>query len=94
MDWEQLAISVLARGQCDLAVRFATQGADKFGPGGFAAEPCASPSGVRDPLHYPAGDHVVLLGTVVEARSTVHCPLVYHSGTFPELVTGDPGETR
>jgi flavin reductase ActVB len=100
-DCEQFAISVLARGQRDLAMRFATRGADKFGPGGFDAEPGApvvagAACAIRCTTlgRYPAGDHVVLLGTVVEARCTEHSPLVYHAGAFPELVTGDPGETR
>jgi flavin reductase ActVB len=93
MECERFAVSVLARGQRELALRFATRGADKFGPGGFepgaGAPVVAGAAGVvRCQVlgRHPAGDHVVLLGTVEDASWTEHPPLVYHAGAFPELV--------
>lgn len=91
------AVHVLRTGQEDLAERFANGAADDFD--GIAVEcgyedvPMLTDVAVRlecRPVNaVPAGDHVLLLGEVVRARTGPHEPLVYLDQGFRTLKRPD-----
>jgi 3-hydroxy-9,10-secoandrosta-1,3,5(10)-triene-9,17-dione monooxygenase reductase component len=94
----RFCVNVLAAGQADLARRFAVSGGEKFD--GVAWSPCRSGNPVIEGhlafvdceirAVHPAGDHVVVIGEVVElglGPATVAGPLHYYRGRF-----FDPGE--
>jgi flavin reductase ActVB len=97
---ERFAISILASHHEEVARRFATKGADKFGSAGFAVGSLGLPV-VMDALvvlecrtagRLPAGDHTVLLGEVNAVRlGTEAAPMVYYGRNFREL---DPNRPR
>lgn len=87
------AVHVLRTGQEELALRFASSSADFDGLGvecGFEDVPLLSDVAVRlecRPVDaVPAGDHVLLLGEVVRARTGPHDPLVYLDHGYRRLV--------
>ncbi len=86
-----MAISILSRGQGDIAMRFATRGADKFGglsveagkltglpliPEAIAQVECE----VRERLD--GGDHVILVGQVLRALAADKQPLLHYLREF------------
>lgn len=79
------AVHVLRVGQEELADRFAGGSTDDFDglavTSGYEDVPLLDDVAVRlecRPVHHlPAGDHVILLGEVVRARTGPHDPLVY-----------------
>ena len=88
---EHFAVHILAADQQDLANRFATRGADKFGgvpttPGERTGAPLVDGACVHIEckMHErrPAGDHAVLIGEVVGGAHGEHAPLLYHSRAF------------
>ncbi|HVW30687.1 MAG TPA: flavin reductase family protein [Polyangiaceae bacterium] len=90
------AVNVLAQGQLDLAMQFATHGRDKFAgvdhrPGG--ATGCPILSGVLAALEckvvsrFPSGDHDILVGSIESVEVHEGAPLVYFRGRFHDLVT-------
>lgn len=92
-----LGVHVLAAGQEDLAVRFATSGADRFGPPtAWSRGPHGIPllDGVQAWLvtrldrHVPAGDHTLVLVRVLHVglHRDPAPPLVHHDGGFGTLV--------
>jgi flavin reductase ActVB len=85
------AVSILAEGQSDTAMRFATRGADKFGgfevergpetglpliPGAMAYLEC------RMHERLPGGDHTILLGEVLHASNSESGPLLHFNRQF------------
>lgn len=85
------AVSILAHGQDDLAMKFATRGADKFGglevlkgmttglpliPGAHVHLECR----IHDRL--PGGDHTILVGEVLSADSDDQPPLLHYNRSF------------
>jgi flavin reductase ActVB len=74
----------------DLAVRFATRGADKFADAGFVADERGLPVLPRAcvTLHctahakHPGGDHTILLGQVEHIRLGEDPPAVYFRRRF------------
>ncbi len=69
---ERMTISLLAPGQDEVALRFATRGADKFGGGHMEPSPAGLPAvrgaaavlDCRLAQKVPAGDHTVLIAAV------------------------------
>ncbi len=89
-DAGRFCVNVLADGQEDLCMRFATTGSDKFGGLAWTATPWGpSLDGVLSTVMcdvqavHPAGDHDVVIGHVREL--VLHreaAPLVFYRGTF------------
>ncbi len=86
-----MAINILAMGQDDIAMRFATRGADKFGStrttagtatgmplidGALAQVECRVHERVE------GGDHVILVGEVLRAASSDAEPLLHYNRNF------------
>ncbi len=90
---EGFTITVLSRGQEEVAHRFARRGVDKFNgmrsvnagkygveiPSGCAVFRC------RTAMQLPIGDHRLLVGQVIEFRKESRPPLLFHSGAFHQL---------
>lgn len=87
---EHFAVHILAASQDDLAQRFATRGADKFGalsvargPDGIPLlEDCAARFQCRTAYRYEGGDHVIFVGAVVAFDQSELPPLVFHGGEY------------
>lgn len=87
------AVSVLHDGQAELAARFATKSGDKFARGGFDLTPDGLPVAeealavLRCAVHdrYLAGDHLILVGLVLDTRPGTGRPLVYAERAFRRL---------
>jgi flavin reductase (DIM6/NTAB) family NADH-FMN oxidoreductase RutF len=87
---EGFAINVLARGQAELARRFARHGVDRFAgvatEDGFAGAPtlpdCAAVFECRRVAMHEGGDHLIFVGEVVAHRAHERAPLVFHRGVF------------
>jgi len=92
-----MAISILAEGQAEIATRFATRGADKFGEspvekgqatgmplvmGALAQVECE----MYDRLD--GGDHLILVGKVVRAKANDVKPLLHYNRTFGRFAAG------
>ena len=95
---KNFTITVLAEHQADLAMRFATRGADKFQyfetddkeapilPGGCAWLKCENYRSIL------LGDHTMLVGKVIEFGRYPVAPLVFRGGQFQQLA-GEVGST-
>ncbi len=88
---EAFGVSILAESQRDIAMRFATRGADKFSAGGLEAGPAMSIPLVTDALaqlecsmhaQLDGGDHVILVGAVKTAMVNDARPMVHYSRQF------------
>ncbi|MCE2970231.1 MAG: flavin reductase family protein [Burkholderiales bacterium] len=90
-DCSHYLVHVLAADQLDLARRFATHGADRFG--GIAWEtndrglPMLTPPGVAwfecgNRAQYDEGDHTILVGRVDAYVCTGGVPLVFHDSRY------------
>lgn len=93
-DCSHFTISVLACGQEELAMRFASSSvADKFEgapvhdvPEGVPAIAGAVATLVcANDQQSPAGDHLLLFGRVLRVASVAATPLVFHAGRFTAL---------
>jgi len=88
---DRFAVSILAEGQSEVALRFATRGADKFGgldvingpatglpliPGAMAHLECQMYE------RLPGGDHTILLGEVLHAQTEDKQPLLHYNRQF------------
>ncbi|MEM8793264.1 MAG: flavin reductase family protein [Pseudomonadota bacterium] len=90
---ESFAVNVLAADQEDMAMRFATRGADKFGginwqPGGLGApllRECLAQFDCTMHQRMIAGDHDILMGRVIGFTHNAGSALVYHSGIFRSI---------
>jgi flavin reductase ActVB len=87
------AIHVLPPEHAELALRFATRGADKFGAAGFTASARGLPV-LEDACvvlecdgfdRYDGGDHEILVGRVQEVRLGDGAPAVYFQRNFHTL---------
>lgn len=92
---EALGISILAQGQADIAKRFATRGADKFGEspmekGDVTGMPLVTGAlaQVECEMHerLDGGDHLILVGRVVSASATDAKPLLHYNRSFGQFV--------
>jgi len=88
---DTFAISILTHGQDDLAMKFATRGADKFGglevvTGKVTGLPLIPDAHVhlecRIHDRLPGGDHTILVGEVLSAASGDQPPLLHYNRTF------------
>jgi flavin reductase ActVB len=87
------AVSMLRDHHVDMAQRFATKRADKFEANSFAPTAHGMPA-VADALcvvvclmerRLDAGDHVILLGRVIEAEVGDGSPMIYFGRAFHRL---------
>lgn len=84
------AVHVLCHEQDDLSSRFARAGTDKFagleleeGICGLPLLPdCAARLICKSSLIYEGGDHLILVGEVIECEASDVPPLVFHSGRY------------
>ncbi len=93
-DCSHFTISVLACGQEELAMRFASSAVpDKFAgapvhdvPEGVPAiEGAVATLVCANDQQSPAGDHLLLFGRVLRVASVAATPLVFHAGRFTAL---------
>jgi len=90
-------VHILGLDHADLALRFATRGADKFGGAGFIADEDREPvlPAAAATLHcsmfqtYSCGDHTVLVGQVRHTALTDTPPAVYFDRRFHTLPSAD-----
>jgi flavin reductase ActVB len=84
-------VSILAEPQQDIAMRFATRGADKFSGGGLVPGPTTSIPLVEGALaqlecgmhaQLDGGDHIILVGAVKTATVSDAKPMVHYSRQF------------
>ena len=90
---EHFAIHVLSANQQAISVQFATQGIDRFkgidcleGYGGvpLLADYCAAFQ-CQIETRYEGGDHVILVGRVMDFDHNATEPLIFHSGHYIPL---------
>lgn len=87
---EHFGVSVLAAHQHHLSRRFATRGEDKFSGVDCRAARAGVPllEGAlarfvcRKARHYDGGDHLIIVGEVLEYEAFEGEPLVFHSGNY------------
>ncbi|GGZ50453.1 hypothetical protein GCM10010387_50800 [Streptomyces inusitatus] len=94
---EHFLVNVLARGQAEVALRFAKSGVDRFADGDMV--PCerglpglaAAAARVACSLHavMDGGDHSILVGRVETAYVSTRTPLVYSDRAFALPVPAD-----
>lgn len=92
------AVCVLAAHQLDIAKRFAERGADRFATAAWHSGPHDLPiiDGVVAALIvanrscYVEGDHVILVGEVVEYDAPGGAPLIFHDGRYISSATEEP----
>ncbi|WP_037078553.1 flavin reductase family protein [Pseudonocardia spinosispora] len=90
---ERFVVNILTPAHAELAVRFATKGADKFALGGFDYDEDGHPilldaaAVIRCELEraVPGGDHVILIGRVHDARTGNGEPVTWYRGGFLHL---------
>jgi flavin reductase (DIM6/NTAB) family NADH-FMN oxidoreductase RutF len=92
------AINVLSERQLGVAQRFATRGADRFGPDDWRAGPfdlpllegCVATLVATNRSRYREGDHVILVGEVVRYDVRGGDPLVFHDGRYITSAIEEP----
>jgi flavin reductase ActVB len=91
---EEWVIQVIHPDHAEIASRFATRGADKFGDGGFrlgvhglpVLDEAIATIHCRRHQHYPAGDHTILLGEVQSTAADLSRePAIYFRRGFHRL---------
>ncbi len=95
------AVHVLAAGQEELSVQFATRESDRFadvpttpGPAGIPLlEDYAARFVCRAAFEYEGGDHAIFLGRVEAFEQTTRTPLVYHQGRYAGVFPAAPPES-
>jgi flavin reductase (DIM6/NTAB) family NADH-FMN oxidoreductase RutF len=89
-DCSHYAVNMLAGDQLEVARRFATRGADRFGAGDWRDGPhgaplldgCVATLVARNRSRYREGDHVIFVGEVVDFEAPGGTPLVFHDGRY------------
>jgi flavin reductase (DIM6/NTAB) family NADH-FMN oxidoreductase RutF len=84
------AINVLAGNQLEVARRFATRGADRFGQADWHEGPndvplldgCVATLIARNRSRHREGDHVIMVGEVEHFLAPGGEPLVFHDGRY------------
>ena len=90
---EAFAIHVLAEDQKELSNRFAKTGTDRFADlpvtEGLSGVPLLTHYSTcfqcTTANHYDGGDHVIMVGKVLEFTDQGHKPLVFHRGDYQTL---------
>jgi flavin reductase (DIM6/NTAB) family NADH-FMN oxidoreductase RutF/DNA-binding MarR family transcriptional regulator len=96
------AVHVLAASQEDLSNRFARSGEDKFDGVEWRDGKLGSPVfGQHAALfqcktkhQYEGGDHVILVGEVIDFEAREEAPLLFHGGSYAERRPRPRGETE
>ncbi len=98
------AIHVLAAAQEDLSNRFARRGSDKFGGMDWSGGKLGSPIFTEHAAlfecatrHlYDGGDHIIMVGEVVDFEARDEAPLLFHGGRYADHRprAGTPDETE
>jgi flavin reductase (DIM6/NTAB) family NADH-FMN oxidoreductase RutF len=86
----RFAVNVLSEAQVDLSRRFASPVHDKFAAGAWSAgeggvpvlSGCAAVFECETQSHQVAGDHMLFIGRVLQARDAALAPLVFHAGHY------------
>lgn len=89
-----LAVNLLSAGQEEVSRRFAEQDRDRFAalPLTRGVEGLPLISGAlahlqcRIHAHHPGGDHMIVVGEVLEAHAHDGEPLVYHRGRYARIL--------
>jgi 3-hydroxy-9,10-secoandrosta-1,3,5(10)-triene-9,17-dione monooxygenase reductase component len=89
-DHQHFSVHVLAAGQESLSNKFARRGEDKFADihceTGIADVPlladCAARFQCKLTYQYEGGDHIILVGEVLEYKNFARRPLIFHSGAY------------
>jgi 3-hydroxy-9,10-secoandrosta-1,3,5(10)-triene-9,17-dione monooxygenase reductase component len=92
------AVHVLGQDQQDMSNRFARSGEDKFADLDFALtaqgvplfEGCAARFLCRTAYQYEGGDHVILVGEVIDYETSDRQPLLFHGGSYKEARKAPP----
>ncbi|MCE0767005.1 flavin reductase family protein [Pseudonocardia kujensis] len=93
---EQFVVNIATPAHAELAVRFATKGADKFAYETFESDEHGHPvlPEAAAVIHcsweqaVPGGDHVILIGRVHDARTGSGKPVAWYQGGFLHLGDG------
>jgi flavin reductase (DIM6/NTAB) family NADH-FMN oxidoreductase RutF len=92
------AVNVLAGHQLEVAKRFATRGIDRFAPGDWregahgvpVLDGCVANFVALNRGRHVAGDHVILVGEVVDFEAPGGYPLVFHDGRYIASAVEEP----
>ena len=92
------AVNVLAGDQLEVARRFATHGADRFGPADWHNGPhdmpllhgCVATLIAHNRSRHPEGDHLILVGEVMHFDAPGGTPLVFHDGRYFASAVEEP----
>ncbi|GJF34535.1 flavin-dependent reductase [Kitasatospora sp. NE20-6] len=96
---EAFTVHVLSREQESLAQRFATSGIDRFAGTGWRTGPHGTPLldgaaarlTARPVLLQQVGDHLLVVGEVLDADADGGTPLLHHDGAFGGFAPGAAG---
>lgn len=96
------AVHVLAASQEDLSNRFARSGEDKFDGVEWREGELGSPVfdqhaalfQCKTKHQYEGGDHVILVGEVIDFEAREEAPLLFHGGSYAERRPRPRGETE
>lgn len=94
MACEYFAVHVLSVAQQELSDRFSRKGADKFasipaqrGPAGIPLlADCTARFICKMTYRYEGGDHIILVGEVIEFEHSGQAPLLFHSGKYGRVL--------
>lgn len=94
------AVHVLAASQEELSNRFARSGEDKFGDveweEGALKSPVLSDYAAlfqcKTRHQYEGGDHIILVGEVVDFEARDEAPLLFHGGRYAEKIARDASD--
>ena len=89
----QFAVNILEAGQEEIARRFAEEYPDRFEGVGFVRgrtgapiiEDCLAVIECEVESRYPAGDHTIVIGTVIASATSEGSPLLYYRGGYATL---------
>lgn len=92
------AINVLAGHQLEVAQRFTTRGIDRFARGDWhegahgipVLDGCVAAFVARNRSRHREGDHVILVGEVVQFTAEGGYPLVFHDGRYIANAVEEP----
>lgn len=99
-DSGHFAVHILAASQEDLSNRFARSGEDKFSDVAWTKGTLGSPVFDHHAAlfqcqlkhQYEGGDHVILVGEVIEYEAREEAPLLFHGGSYAERLARPKGE--
>lgn len=94
------AVHILAANQKELSIRFASRNADRFAGTGFTRgcggtpllPDCAARFQCRLAFVHDGGDHLILVGEVLEFEDFERTPLIFHRGRYlnvPEVTDAE-----